>query len=198
MAVTLSEISGWLDNREIKHGAEEEDSKIIFVFTGDKTIGIKVELEEDGELVQLYANLLDDEDRGVVRVKEHEHLPLVLQHILTINYNEKFGAWEFDPSDGEVRFAVEIPLEDASMTEKQFNRILGHVLNSEEHFVNILKILETGELPKDDDDSDPEAMFELLKNMVLKQALEQHGGDMGALLDDVMAKKSKAGDEGGI
>lgn len=32
--------------------------------------------------------------------------------------------WEYDPSDGEIRAIIEFPLEDAEMTERQFNRCL--------------------------------------------------------------------------
>lgn len=199
MAVTLEEVSNWLDNSDIKHGTNDDNTKIIFGATDKKTIGIKIEIEEDGDLVQVYSNLLDDE-RDILKIKDHEHSALVLQHILTINYNEKFGGWEFDPKDGEIRFAVEIPLEDASMTEKQFNRILGHIMNSEKHFLDILKIMETGELPEDD--NDVEDMFnELMARMLaekLAEDLEKHGGDAEALLAELTSKKEGKSDEGGI
>jgi hypothetical protein len=32
--------------------------------------------------------------------------------------------WEYDPSDGEIRAIIEFPLEDSTLTERQFNRCL--------------------------------------------------------------------------
>jgi hypothetical protein len=203
MAVTLIEVKRWLDNLEIGYQeSQKQESIILFGFQGknESTYGVKIELEEDGELLQIYCNLLIDEDQNILKIKDHEHKALVLQHILNINYNEKFGAWEFDPSDGEIRFAVEIPLEDAKMTEKQFKRIFGHIMSSDERFLEILKIMETGELPEGNitDDLFASLMAEMLAEKLHKD-LEAHGGDVDSLLASLQNDtNSKKDDEDGI
>ena len=193
MAVTLKEISGWLDNRELNHQVLGDKNTIILGFQGKDELqcGVKIELEEDGSLLQVYSNLLMNKDQDILKVKNHEHSALVLQHMLKINYDEKFGTWEFDPKDGEVRFAVEVPLEDATMTEKQFNRIMGHVLDSDSGFSDILKIMETGECPEDDvEDMFASFMTEMLKAKLMED-LEGYGGDAGKLLESLKSKSDK-------
>ena len=85
----------------------------------------------------------------------------LFSHLLFLNYKTKFGTWEFDPSDGDIRLAVEIPLEDALMTEKQFLRIKDFMVqNGDTHADEILHILKTGEAPEDDSKADMVAMLE--------------------------------------
>ncbi|MEA2020097.1 MAG: hypothetical protein U9N59_16840 [Campylobacterota bacterium] len=176
MAVTVNEISNWLNDKGLSHQVIKENNKILFGFKtkDDLACSIKIKVKEDGELLQIYSNLLINEDQDILKVKDHKYSALVLQHMLKINYNEKFGTWEFDPKDGEIRFAVEIPLEDAIMTEKQFDRIISHVLNSDSGFLEISKIMETGECPEDSVEqlfmdldnffNDDEELTELLDN----------------------------------
>jgi len=171
MAVELQTLSNWLNNMEIKHHMDTKDSKI---FSGGNNDGnkiiVKIKLTENGEMFQIYSNLVIDDDLNELKIKDHEHAGLVLQQMLKINYEEKFGTWEFDPTDGEVRFAVEIPLEDAVMTENQFQRIFKHVFNSADNFGILTKILETGELPADEEDSITDLLEAMLLSLKQKKA----------------------------
>lgn len=107
---------------------------------------------------------MDMKTQKFLKIKDHEHSGIVLPHLLYLNYKTKFGTWEYDPIDGEIRLAVEIPLEDALMTESQFKRIFEFVVTNVDTYYNeINKILETGELPKDDNDIE-----DLLMQMLLK------------------------------
>ena len=36
--------------------------------------------------------------------------------------------YEYDPTDGEIRASIELPLEDAILTERQFNRCLSALI----------------------------------------------------------------------
>lgn len=199
MAVTLQEVSNWLDNQNLKHEVIEEKSMIMTSMTGkNHTIGIKIELAEDGEMFQMYSNILIDDELNILKIKDHENSSLVFQHILKINYDEKFGTWEYDSTDGEVRFAVEFPLEDASMTEKQFLRVFGHVANSDEKFGVILDILETGEIPEED----TKEMFDAFLEMMLEAKLKEKFGedaDLDSLqkrLKDSNSSQNKSDDDG--
>mgnify|MGYP002642063193 CR=1 FL=1 len=96
-----------------------------------------------------------------LNIKDHKYAGQVLSHLLFLNYKTKFGTWEFDPSDGDIRLAVEIPLEDALMTEKQFLRIKDFMVqNGDTHADEILHILKTGEAPEDNSKADMVAMLE--------------------------------------
>lgn len=150
MAVTTEELSGWLDGLGAEHHIDDE--RIIFgVGNGETNKGVIIELKENGEMFQMYMNLLDN-DINIVKITEHEHLHLMLTHLLSMNHRTKFGTWEYNPTDGEIQCAVEIPLEDATMTQKQFERIFEYFVNNvQDGFDEILKILETGELPQKED-----------------------------------------------
>jgi len=180
MAVTAKEISTWLDNQDIKHRIVNE-SEILFsinINSGDRYIGINIKVQEDGELFQVYSNLLIDEEANMLKVKDHQYSFLILQYILSLNYEDKFGTWEFDPTDGEIRLAVEIPLEDAIMTEKQFKRILNYVINgSDEGFKAVLDIMETGEKPDNTSDELLDMLVsELLKDLQDEENLDEEDG----------------------
>lgn len=176
MAVTLEEIKGWLDAKELNYKeAEQHDSAVHLAFSNDGFDGyVKIELEEDGELIQVYCNewVADDE---LLKVKDHKYQLLVLQYLLDKNYREKFGTWELDPTDGEVRFAVEIPLEDNTLTEKQFNRIMYRAFNTQEEFEVIHKILETGEIPEDEEAGTSALLAELMQQ--LEEKIKEGGSN---------------------
>ncbi len=182
MAIELSQVTDWLDSKGLRYKQAEQHPAAVHLMFGDDDFDgyVKIELEEDGELIQFYCNQIVDS--APLRVKDHEHELHVLKHLLDLNYQEKFGTWEVDPSDGEVRFAVEIPLEDNTLTEKQFMRMLGRTLKTQENFEQINQILETGELPGGDE-SEAELLMKLLK-----------------MLEEAKAKSGKAdkADEDGI
>lgn len=164
MSVELNEISGWLDNLDIKHQLDNDDKIIRTALGGDVNLAIMIKAKDDGKTFELVANCIDMETEKFLKIKDHEHSGIVLPHLLYLNYKTKFGTWEYDPTDGEIRLAVEIPLEDALMTESQFKRIFEFVAGSVDTYYNeINKILETGELPKDDNDIE-----DLLMQMLLK------------------------------
>ena len=161
MAVTLTEISGWLDNIGIKHKLEEEK---IFFGAGDdeNTQGYFIRTPENGEMFDAQMQILN-ENRDFVSLEGQQHAAKVLEHILYLNYTTKFGTWEYDPRDGDIRLAVEIPLEDATMTEKQFNRICGLLIKQgTDAAKDIKEILKNGEIPSKDEEQDVVAMLEAL------------------------------------
>lgn len=167
MAVTLEEIAGYLEKAELKYDYDK-DREVIVLASGDEdsTYAHFIRTQENGEIFKWQMQILDDNQDNLA-VKEHKYLDKFLAHMLYLNYSTKFGTWEYDPSDGDVRLAVEIPLEDALMTEKQFLRIAGLMLkNGSEEAEELLEVLETGEFPKQDNSetiAQLEAMLASLK-----------------------------------
>ncbi len=167
MAVTLEEISGWLDQLELKY--DMKDEKIVFFLDDDNSTKMHVlKAKEEGCLFEWNMRIVNDEQDGVFKVKEHEYLSTLLAYLLQINYQTKFGTWEYDPKDGEINLNVEIPLEDAKMTFNQFKRICSLTLDTYEFTDNIKKILETGEMPKNQEDELLE-MFQAMLAMAKKE-----------------------------
>ncbi len=120
MATSIQHLSTYLDNKGWKHRLEPETNRIYTGVQGEhiEHLLVVIELEEDGEFFSVYApSVLTD-------VQNHVHKSAILQTMLSISWETKMLQWEYDPSDGEIRAIIEFPLEDAEMTERQFNRCL--------------------------------------------------------------------------
>lgn len=178
MAMDLSTISKWLDDDNTKHELREDKDLIVFGAEANIQTGHFIRLIENGEMfnyqVQIRAN-----DKNLAVPYDHPHIDVLLKYLLHKNYTTKFGSWEYDYTDGDLRFSVEIPLEDGEITQKQFKRISFLMFrNVDTMGKEILAILETGELPEDDTSSD-----DLLKKLLLMRMMEDGGLDK--LLGDV-------------
>lgn len=151
MAVTLEQIVGYLKNADFKHHHDIENEVVVLI-TGDEdsTYAHFIRARDDGKIFEWQMEIID-ENKKPLKIKGHKYISQVLSHLLFLNYETKFGTWEYNPQDGGIHLTVEIPLEDALMTEKQFNRIKGYMVNDgDDHVDEILHILETGEVPKDE------------------------------------------------
>jgi len=183
MAVTLEEIGKFLDNLEITY-QKEEDVIMFGISNDDEHAMVFVRAKEDGELFDLQMEPLDENHEAFDLPKESKHMQKILAHMLYMNYKAKFGSWEYDPSDGDIRFSIEIPLEDATMTQNQLTRIISMLNTQTGQIKQIKTLLETGELPEDD--SDDKTMKELLE-MLLSGMEEEE--------DSKEDKKDKEDDE---
>lgn len=147
MAVTLNEIAAYLENGGWNYRIEEEEARIMTGVYADhvEDFLIVVQLEEDGEFFKLFV------PRVIAGVKDHPFKEAILQTMLSISWETKMLQWEYDPSDGEIRAIIEFPLEDATLTERQFNRCLhGLVQIVDEIAMPRLKtVMETGQDPLD-------------------------------------------------
>lgn len=78
---------------------------------------------ESGNLFQLQA----EPKNGLDKKPTHSFINKMYKQILLYNYQSKFGTWEYNKFRGDIRFAVEIHLEDSLITFNQFNRIVNRV-----------------------------------------------------------------------
>jgi hypothetical protein len=124
MSTNLLEIAQYLDNRNWRYHLEKENSRII---TGVKADNVEdflivISLKEDGEYLEVAAPQL-------LKVKDHVYKGVLFQTMLAISWQVKMLRWEYDPTDGEIRASIAFPLEDAPLTEKQFNRVLSGLID---------------------------------------------------------------------
>ncbi len=147
MGATLGQIATYLDRKGWKYKVEPEESRILTGVEADNLDNflIVIQLDEDGEFFELFA------PRVLSGVKDHPHCNAILQTMLCISWETKMLQWEYDPSDGEIRAIIEFPLEDSTLTERQFNRCLyGLVQLVDEIALPRLKaVMDTGEDPGD-------------------------------------------------
>lgn len=119
-AATLAQIVSYLDGLGWTYDVKTEEKRVItgVQATHLDNLLIVIALEEDGEFFKIYA------PQVLSGLKDHPHLGVALQTLLTISWETKMLQWEYDPSDGEVRAIIEFPLEDSLLTERQFLRCL--------------------------------------------------------------------------
>lgn len=143
MAATLEQIIDYLDEREWKYIVDSAKSRILTGVEAEnvKDFLIAIALKENGEYLEIAAP-------SILKVEDHIYKCRFLQTLLTISYNTKMIRWEYDPTDGEVRASIVLPLEDSILTEKQFNRGLNGLIQIlDESIPRLQQVLETGEDP---------------------------------------------------
>jgi len=152
MAMTLQEISDKLTNIGFNHSYEKEDEIILSKGTSSgESLALFIRLNEDGEFFDMSSRLLDND--GFLKTKGTKHLQVLMAYLLQRNFDTKFGTWEYDSEDGTISFAVEIPLEDNDLTEKQLKRITGIMISAGDEAKNIKHILANGSLPLEGDEA---------------------------------------------
>jgi len=152
MAMSLKEVSTVLDSIGWKHRLDEEDSVIVSM-GGNSTSDLMffTRMRENGEMFDMAGRLVNDD--GQITAKGSQYTTPLMAYLLLRNYQTKFGTWEFDQEDGTISFAVEIPLEDNNLTEKQLKRITKLMNSAGEEADNIKSILATGKLPLGGDEA---------------------------------------------
>lgn len=146
MATTLHQIAEFLDNRDWKYDFQPENSRVITGVKADNVdpFPIAIALKEEGEYLEFAApNLL--------HIKNHVYKGVLFQTLLAISWETKMIRWEYDPLDGEIRASIGFPLEDAPLTEQQFNRALSALIHIVDSLAmpRIQAVLETGIDPQE-------------------------------------------------
>ncbi|MBW4683067.1 MAG: hypothetical protein KME19_23730 [Microcoleus vaginatus WJT46-NPBG5] len=149
MATTLEQIAVYLDERGWQYELDEKNTRIITGVYADhiENFLIVIQLDEDGEFFKLFA------PQVLSGIQDHPHKDAILQTMLCISWETKMLQWEYDPSDGEIRAIIEFPLEDAQLTERQFNRCLSGLIQIVDDVAmpRLKQVMETGQDPGDED-----------------------------------------------
>lgn len=143
MATTLASVAEFLDNRGWRYHLNEAQNQIIIGVESQQIdrFLIVIQVQENGEYLALFAPQL-------LFLKDHIYKGVAFQTMLAIAWEKKLLRWEYDPSDGEVRSSVGLALEDAPLSEKQFNRLLSGLIQLTEEGIERLKtVLATGNDP---------------------------------------------------
>lgn len=179
MATSLQQIKSFLDEVSMNY---REDDNVIFSGLGNdgENVALFFRAREDGGIFEMQAEPLNDDNSQYNLDMNHPHTSLVMQYILRSNYQTKFGTWELNHKDGDLHFAVEIPLEDAVMTSKQFKRILSILSEVIDAQKAIKYIVEHGEFPsKKTDDVDSALMAEFAEFLRMKKAAQSGSSSDG-------------------
>jgi hypothetical protein len=176
MGTTLSTISRYLDQRKWRYQISREHQCII---TGVKAkhierFSIVIRVSENGGYVQFQAPTL-------LTLRDHVYKGVVFQTLCHIAYQYKLLRLEYDPADGEIRASIEVPLEDAVLTKRQFDRCLDGLVQLVDDVAlpRIQAVLATGQDPG--------------QRAAAQQFLEQLPPGMVSLLEDMIDQRRRDG-----
>jgi hypothetical protein len=186
MAATLEQIAEFLSNKGWKYKIEADESRILTGVYAEniEQFLIVIQLEEEGEFFEMFA------PRVLSGVQDHQYKTAILQTMLCISWETKMLQWEYDPSDGEIRAIIEFPLEDAILTERQFNRCLYSLIELVDGIAlpRLRTVMETGEDP-----GDPEQDGDLAEGERLLLKLQEESPGMLDLLERAMEARKRRG-----
>jgi hypothetical protein len=119
MTASLQQVRQHLARKDFKY-REVADRNLIICPMESKYIDdlqIYIQIADRG-------NILQFQIPQILTVKNCVYKGLVFQTMLGLNYELNLVRFEYDPSDGEVRASIELPLEDSPLTDRQFDRCL--------------------------------------------------------------------------
>jgi len=180
MAVTLDQLEEFLKQKEMNYERDDEENLIQTGIGDSENSGmIFIRSLDDGKNFLLQLEPIKKDKSGMFDIDfSHQNINKVLMFLMYKNYSYKHGKWEYNFNDGDLRFSISIPLEDAIMTFDQFDTLIRVCYSSLDEIGSISYILENGEIPEEK--SGEEKMAEMLRKM----------------LSEIEGKKSDSDDEG--
>ncbi|MDX8398475.1 MAG: hypothetical protein R8K49_09195 [Mariprofundaceae bacterium] len=149
MAITYPELKAYLNHLGVSEYYEQKNPQGGIAYIGasfksgdddEKPETVFIELQENGEFLRLF-------EPQRYSLAGCQYRDAVLQELLKMNYEMKMLKWEFDPNDGEIRASIELPIEDGTLTLKQFNRALTGLINMmDQSHERIQKVMQFGEV----------------------------------------------------
>jgi hypothetical protein len=123
MPATLDQIEAFFAAKRLKYRREPDHLVTGFATkkfrdeNGRTGVAIVIRLAEGGKYLELVAP-------GLYRSRDRAHREALFQALLDVTMRTKMIRFEHDPADGEIRCSVEYPIEDGTLTAKQFHRML--------------------------------------------------------------------------
>jgi len=182
MATTLDFIAQCLDQRGWTYQVDRAEQQIM---TGVKAqnvdhLMILLRLTENGKFLQFIMP-------QILNLKDHVYKGIAFQTMLHISYGVKMLRFEYDPSDGEVRASIELPLEDATLTTAVFSRCLEGLIQlvDLQAMPRLQAVLATGEDPGDE-------MASSLTSGLMDLLLEAMPPELQAHLGEALARRQQS------
>ena len=150
MPTSIEQIQEFLDEFSLNYRVDAERDAILIGFgldparttfrdmDGDPGIQLVIRVLEQGEFLSIFTP-------QAWCVEDCPHKAAVFETLTSIQTQYKMLRFDYDPTDGEIRPNVELPLEDAELTSRQFHRLLHGVLHGVPLFDRVIRqAMETG------------------------------------------------------
>jgi hypothetical protein len=121
----IDELAKHLDAEGLRYQRRPEAGDLLTGFRmnayrdpqGNPVLRLVVRTENEGTFLRVFAPFVYD-------LKGCAHRDAAFQALLVANYRTNMVQFEFDPNDSEVRASVEVPVEDATVTQRQLRAVL--------------------------------------------------------------------------
>lgn len=150
MPTTIQQVTGFLDESELTYDVKEEYEAIGIGFSldessttyrdpdGDAHVQLVIRVAEEGEFVAVLAP-------QAWNVAACPHKAAVFEALVALQARFKLLRFDYDPEDGEIRPNVELPVEDSSLSSKQFHRLMHAVILGVQRLDRVVRhAMETG------------------------------------------------------
>jgi len=140
MPVTIGEIKKHLDTLGVTYAAVPgEESECAVPFTtrsyvdsdGDHSLLLIVRVDDDGQYLEIFAP-------NALSTANCRYKSALFSAMLQISLMTKHVQLEHDPADGEVRFAVDYPVCDGTVTAMQVDRMIRALVGIIEQYYPVL------------------------------------------------------------
>jgi len=165
MPTNIDEVKGFLDEYDLKYHVDAKPDTILIGFEyeaerstyrdheGEPFLRLVIRVLERGEFVTVFAP-------NAWNIEDCPYKAAVFEALAAIQLQYKMLRFDYDPSDGEIRPNIELPLEDAAITSRQFHRLIHGVFHGVGRFDRVIRrAMETGEVSFEglDDEEQPSA-----------------------------------------
>lgn len=150
MPTTIQQVTGFLDEFDLTYDVKDEYEAIGIGFTlnessttyrdrdGDAHVQLVIRVAEEGEFVAVLAP-------QAWNIASCPHKAAVFETLVALQARFKLLRFDYDPDDGEIRPNVELPLEDSSLSSKQFHRLMHAVIVGVQRLDRVIRhAIETG------------------------------------------------------
>jgi len=165
MGTSIKQVTEFFDEHDLKYMVDEKRDAVLIGFgidperssyrdeEGEPFIRLVVRVLEVGEFLVLFAPNAWNIDDCVYKAA-------VCEALVSIQMQYKMLRFDYDVNDGEIRPNIELPLEDSTLTSRQFHRLIHGMLHGVGRFDRVIRrAMETGEVSFDDleDEEQPTA-----------------------------------------
>jgi hypothetical protein len=149
MPVTIDIIKQHLKTLEIGFGVSDEDPNSVgfgintknFVNSqGEKSILVCCDVNNEGNYLEVYCPMVED-------LSKCRYKGATLAAMAEICFRTKHAQLEYDPRDGEVRIAADMPVYDSVVTAEQLLALARNVVMVMETYQPVIRhAMETGQV----------------------------------------------------
>ncbi len=179
MPTSIEQIQEFLDEYSLNYRVDSEHDAILIGFgldparttfrdsDGDPGIQFVIRVLERGEFLAIFTP-------RAWSLADCPHKAAVFEALASIQTHYKMLRFDYDPTDGEIRPNVELPLEDADLTSRQFHRLMHGMLHGVPRFDRVIRqAIETGEvsfksLEDEEEASPPSPQIARLQRLALE------------------------------